>query len=83
MLISKERDDEIAEGVERSKGGFEELSWKSNLIEQIKEEIDWFANKERLRDQRKDSDKGVWEKGSFWLQYGFGPSDREERQPDL
>jgi hypothetical protein len=40
MLISKERDDEITEGVERSKGGFEELSWKSNLIEQIKEEID-------------------------------------------
>jgi len=40
MLISKERDDEITEGMERGKVGIEELSWKSNLVEQIKEEID-------------------------------------------
>lgn len=40
MLISKERDDEITEGMESGKVGIEELSWKSNLVEQIKEEID-------------------------------------------
>lgn len=39
MPLPEERNDERTEGMERSQGGIEKLSWKSHLGEQIKEEI--------------------------------------------
>lgn len=83
MPIPKERDDEITEGMEGSKGGIEKLSWKSNLIKQGEEETDWFTGKERLGAERKDQSQRDLEEGDIWLQYGLGLADWEERQPDF